>query len=298
MFDWNALKYLLAVARAGSTSGAATALRVNQTTVARQIDRLEHVLGLVLFERRTDGYRLTDQGRALLALAEKVEAPALALDAAARTLSRNAAGTLRVTTTELLATDVLAPLISDLAESQPGLRVELIADDRRLDIAGGEVDVAIRIGSVPPSPGVVRRRLGDSLWAIFCHRTYAERYGLPSGIDGLEHHRIPGGSGALATLPALQKLAHAAPRADIALRCNSVQNLIAAVRSGIALGPLPHWAAVEDENLIRCPLPTLETRYPVWLLYRESQKDVPYARAFRAALVARFHALRQRLTGG
>ena len=166
MFDWNSLKYFLAVLRGGSTLAAATLLRVNQTTVARQIDRLEQSLGLVLFERRMDGYRLTDHGRSLVALAQDVERQALSFDAAAQALRRTGSGALRITTTELLATEVIAPLISDLAEAQPGLRVELIADDRRFDIAGGEVDVAIRIGSVPASPGVVRKRIGESLWAI------------------------------------------------------------------------------------------------------------------------------------
>lgn len=297
MFDWDALKYLLAVSRAGSTLAAATMLRVNQTTVARQIDRLEQDLGLVLFERRMDGYRLTEQGHTLVALAQEVERPALALEAAARALQRTGTGALRVTTTELLATDVIAPLISDLAEMQPGLRVELVADDKRLDIAGGEVDVAIRVGSVPASPGVVRKRIGESLWAIYCQKSYAERFGVPTNVEQLRGHRIPGGSGVLATLPALERLVRAAPEADIALRCNSVPNLIAAIRSGIAVGPLPHFAAEGDAGLVRCPLPALESRHDIWLLYRESQRDVPHARAFRAALIGRFRLLRHRLAG-
>ena len=74
-------------------------------------------------------------------------------------------------------------------------------------------------------------------------------------------------------------------------------NLIAAIRSGIAVGPLPHWAAAGDDSLIRCPLPSLESRHAIWLLYRESQRDVPHARAFRAALIGRFRALRHRLAG-
>ena len=61
MFDWNDLKAFLAVARGGSTLGAAKALGINQTTVARRIESLEADLSLKLFERGQSGSRLTER---------------------------------------------------------------------------------------------------------------------------------------------------------------------------------------------------------------------------------------------
>lgn len=110
MFDWNDLKYFLAVARTGSTLAAARSLRVNQTTVARRIDALERGLGLALFVRLPNGYRLTERGEATVALAEQVEQGASTLADTVRGWSRAIAGTVRVTTTEILAIDVVAPL--------------------------------------------------------------------------------------------------------------------------------------------------------------------------------------------
>lgn len=297
MLDWNDLKFFLAVLRCGSTLAASRDLKVNQTTVARRIEALEEALGARLFERRPDGYRPTDLGRKLGPLAERVEQDAAAVADAAAAWKRTVAGVVRVTTTELLAMDVLAPLISELRADHPALQVELVADDRRLDIVHGQVDVAIRVGSVPEEPSVVRRRLGESVWSLYCSASYAERYGIPRTAEELAGHHIIGGGGDLAGLAPLAALRALAPLADIAIRCNSVPNLIAAVRSGIGVGPLPSWAAHRDRALIACPIEGTGSRSDIWLLYHESQRDTPHMRVFRDAVAERFSRLRDRLQG-
>ncbi len=83
VFDWNDLRYLLAVADAGSTATAARALRVNPTTVARRLAMLEEALGLTLFDRRQDGYTLTEAGTSLLDQARSVAQSTAAFAAAA-----------------------------------------------------------------------------------------------------------------------------------------------------------------------------------------------------------------------
>ena len=83
MFDWNDLRYFLAVAETGSTLAAGRALRVSQTTVARRVAALEEAIGLVLFERRQAGYAATPAGEALLEPARQVEAAASAFTEAA-----------------------------------------------------------------------------------------------------------------------------------------------------------------------------------------------------------------------
>lgn len=297
MFDWNDLKYFLAVSRRGSTLAAARDLHVNQTTVARRVDALEGALGARLFERRPDGYRPTVFGLKLMTLAERVERDAGAVADAAQSWNRTVSGVVRVTTTELLAMDVLAPLISDLRASHPSLQVELVSDDRRLDLVHGQVDVAIRVGSVPEEPSVVRRRLGESVWSAYCSKSYADRHGVPRSVEDLDNHHVVGGSGDLASLAPLVALATLAPHGKIAIRCNSVPNLIAAVRSGIGVGPLPNWVAHGDDTLVPCPVPAIGSRADIWLLYHESQRDTSHMRLFREAVIERFATLRDRLEG-
>src|SRR3954470_24961981 len=113
MFDWNDLKAFLAVARGGSTLAAAKALAVNQTTVARRIETLEHALSLKLFERGQTGSKLTEAGRDLLGEAEKVERATQAFDSRAKAHRRGLTGSIRITCIEILANMAVTPAIGE-----------------------------------------------------------------------------------------------------------------------------------------------------------------------------------------
>lgn len=298
MFNWNDLKYLLAITRSGSTPGAAEALKVDQTTVLRRIEGLEKALGVQLFDRRPDGYKATAIGSELAAIAERVERETAAiLNVADASLRRNA-GILRVTTTELLATDILPPVATELRRQIPELQVELIASDRMLDLMRGEADIAIRVASVPAEPAVMRRKLGEIVWAIYCTNGYAGRHGAPKTIEELNRdHHIIEGSGEIGRLDPLLWVRALAPKAQTAIKCNSVAEVIAAVRAGAAIGPLPCFVAAGDANLVRCLPPHMERRYDVWLLYPESHRQNPLIRAFLDALIKRFAMLGDQLEG-
>jgi DNA-binding transcriptional LysR family regulator len=73
MFNWNDLKYFLAIARYGSTVGAAKALNVNRSTVHRRLDELEKRLGRCLVLRQPTGYKLTELGQNMVTHAEGLE---------------------------------------------------------------------------------------------------------------------------------------------------------------------------------------------------------------------------------
>ena len=73
MFDWNDLRHFLAFAREGSTLAAAKVLGVNQSTVQRRLEELEHRLGRRLIERHPGGYRLTELGQEMRSYAERIE---------------------------------------------------------------------------------------------------------------------------------------------------------------------------------------------------------------------------------
>jgi DNA-binding transcriptional LysR family regulator len=296
MYNWNDLRFLIAVASEGSTLAASRKLGVDQTTVARRIGALERSLGITLFEKRPEGYALTERGRDALALAGRVERAALAIEDAVGAWRRGASGLLRVTTTEALATGVIAPLVAELRNTWPELTVELLADDRRLDLRAGEADIAIRLGEPDPEPELVGRRVGESHWALFCSRSYAEKRGVPATPADLAGHQIIAGSGGMARMPAHLWLSGLAPEVPVALRCNSVQSLVAAVGSGNGIAPLPIFLAGDDPSLMRC-LPELSLSAPIWLMYRSGQRDEPHLRIFVDAVSERFLALRGRLAG-
>ena len=294
MLDWNDIRVFLAVADGGSTSAAARELGLNQTTVARRIATLEATIGLTLFERRRDGYRLTADGERLLPAARQAATALTAFGDAAGATRREIAGALRVTTTEMVASEILAPLLSTLRAQHPALVVELNGDDRRLDLGKGEADIAIRLGSRPDVPGTIRKRLGVSQWGLYCAADYARAHGVPQDVAGLSDHAIIGASEGLAHITALRWLREMAPGAAVAMRCNSVPSLIAAVRAGLGIGPLPRLILRDDPALLPI-LPTLSHGGDIWLVYPERLRHSAPLRVFVDAVTDRFAELQRRV---
>jgi DNA-binding transcriptional LysR family regulator len=136
MFDWNDLKYFLAVARSGSTLAAAKVLSVNQSTVHRRLDELEKRLGHQLAVRQQSGYKLTELGQDLVTYAERVEEAVQSLERHLVASDVNLAGSIRITCPEAIGVRLLhSPLIAKFNERHPDLRVEFIISDKLLDLA-------------------------------------------------------------------------------------------------------------------------------------------------------------------
>ncbi|HVI06606.1 MAG TPA: LysR family transcriptional regulator, partial [Sphingomicrobium sp.] len=168
MLDWNDLRYFLAVAREGSTLAAGRKLRVSQTTVARRIAALERSLGLLLFQKRQAGYVMTPQGEQLLPLVERVEQEAEQFAEAAGARTRELKGTVRITTEEVYAISLLAPMLLELHERHPEILIEVDTAQAVRDLASGEADIALRstVGDQPS--GLVGRTICIDDWTLYC----------------------------------------------------------------------------------------------------------------------------------
>jgi len=239
MFDWDDLKYLLAVSRHGSTLAAARALEVNQTTVQRRLAELERRVGRPLVERHTAGYRLTEFGRTLLPQAERVEAEVQSLQQQVRRAQRDAAGTLRITCPEpLLLRITRSPLLDRFAPRHPHLKLEFVMSDKYLDLGRGDVDVALRSGDTDDG-GLVGRAIGESRWALYASRAYVARSGAPSTVAQLAQHALIGLDESMAGHRAAVWLRDAVPTATPVVRNDSVLGMLAAARAGVGVAPLP-----------------------------------------------------------
>ena len=164
--QWDDLRYVLAVARTGSALRAARSLGVDQTTVLRKLDLLETTLGTSLFERRKSGQTPTPAGKLVAETAERMEKEARGLENTLATRRRIVGGAVRLTTSDGLAARFVTPCMRAFQALYPGVSVELIATDERLDIAAGEADVALRGSSHPEGVGIVAQRMPDILWTI------------------------------------------------------------------------------------------------------------------------------------
>lgn len=280
MLDWNDLRYFLAVAREGSTLAASRTLRVSQTTVARRIEMLEQVLGIALFERRRTGYVPTEAAAGVMAAAEAAEAAMLAFQAEAQSRRRAVSGAVRLTTNELLANQVLVGAVEAFRAAFPAVRLEITTTDRRLDLAHGEADVALRASGRPTQPDLVGRRLAVDNWSFWCSRAYAERRGMPRDVAGLADHAVIGVELGAFTDPLALWFEKAAPDAAIVLRRNSIDGVFAAIRSGLGVSLMSDLVAASDPDFVRCFTPQGGPQPPdIWLLTHERLRDVPRVRA-------------------
>lgn len=287
MFDWNDLRYFLAVARKGSTLSAGRELRVSQTTVARRIAALEEALGLVLFDRRQAGYSLTTDGDALLSRAEAVEDAARNFSDAAGAEVRELRGTVRLSTEEIFSVTLLAPMLRELRELHPEILIELDSSVEVRDLGSGEADVALRSISSDPPAGIVGRRLCQDNWAFYCSRDYAERNGIPHSIRDLKKHQIVGGGGGNLWRAYSAFLDRIGMTEHVAMHQASSTGLLAAVRSGFGLAVLPCLVADDDPELIRCLPPNREHERSMWVLTHERVRHARRARVVTDFLYSR-----------
>ena len=155
--EWSDVRIFLAVARGGSYGSAARALGISHPTVGRRIKTLEDEAGQALLRRTREGLILTNSGDAVFALAESMEASALAMERRLAGNHQRLEGILRISSADWFAGYVLAPVLADLTRRHPAVVPEVIASYRLLDLSRRDADVAFRL--VPFSePDIVQRR--------------------------------------------------------------------------------------------------------------------------------------------
>jgi len=293
MFDWNDLRYFLAVAREGSTLAAAKALDVSQPTVQRRLSALEESIKRQLVEHHPTGYRLTEFGKTLFPHAEDVERSITAFQRQLMSGGQELSGTLRVTCPEGMASRLLAPLIESFRAKYPELRVDLIMTDRRLDLAKGEAEVAVRMHK-PGDESLIARKIANTPWSVYASRTYIKRHGRPQQQEDLDNHAVIEFGGEIAQIQASRWLRSTAPRATIAARGNSMLGVLAAVKSGAGLAPLPMLLGGGEEDLepLLAPIPEIGSK--IYIVMHSDLRRTARVRAFCefvAAEIVRFRPL-------
>jgi DNA-binding transcriptional LysR family regulator len=294
MFDWNDLKYFLAVARHGSTIAAGKALRLNQSTVQRRIVELEKRLGRKLVSRTASGYRLTDFGKELQPYAERIEAMVMDFERHVADTERDHSGVVRVTCPEPIV-QRMTPLIERFHARYPKLRVEFVMSDRYLDLSKGEADVAFRSGDTDDE--LIGRKIADSVWAVYASGRYIERHGRPTRIEELSQHPLVAFDESMSKHRVAKWLEDVAPDAKIIARNNSVLGLMYAVKSGVGVGALPTAIADAEPDLVRVlgPIPELARSWR--LLAHPDLRRTPRIAAFFDFIVEEREAIKSILTG-
>jgi DNA-binding transcriptional LysR family regulator len=262
--EWDDFKYLLAVARTGSLTGAAQVLKTSAATVGRRIALLEKRLGARMFDRSQTGYALTESGEAIRLKAEEVEEAVLSLEREAFGRDLRASGKVRVATAEDIASFIVAPKLPQFRKTHPGIVVELVSSWDVANLTRRDADVALRTAR-PTHGDYVIRQAGTWKCALYVSKALARELQYTPGTNALpdvdmvtwtEEHRFRGGDW----------VEKNAPKAPVALAANSRHVQYAACKAGLGAAVLPCVAADDDPDLVKL-LPAERVRsVPMWLV--------------------------------
>lgn len=282
MDNWNELRLVLAIQRAGSLTAAAKALGVDHSTAFRRLNALEAGLGVRLFERLPGGtYQATDGGARMAIAAERMEDEALALDRDITGRDHRLSGRLRVTSSETLAYCVLTRHLAAFRQAHPGIVVELVIDNRVLNLSRREADIALR--PVRPKEGDLwGRKLADVAWTLYGAPDYLAVNGGPvADTNELGRYGLIGWEETTAGIQAADWLDRTATADAFVYRTNSLVNQLGAARASIGLALLPCYLGDGDPGLARAlrePVPELMGE--LWIVTHADLKATARVRAF------------------
>jgi len=185
-FDWNRARAFLVTAEEGSLAAAARALDMTQPTLGRQVAALEQELGVDLFNRRGRGLELTPNGMKLVEHVRAMGDAANRFSLSATGKSDSIEGNICITTTELLATFILPPMIQKLRQSEPGIEIEIISTNDESNLNRREADIAIR-NFRPSQLELIAKKLFDAKGHLYAATTYLQRLGNPRSIGELNN---------------------------------------------------------------------------------------------------------------
>jgi DNA-binding transcriptional LysR family regulator len=252
--DWDKLRIFHAVAEAGSFTHAGDALSLSQSAVSRQISALEESLDCVLFHRHARGLIMTEQGELLYRTAHEVLSKLAMVEAKLVEAKDRAKGQLRITASQSFGTLWLTPVLAEFMESYPEIELELILENRELDLSMREADVAIRMAP-PRQPELIQRHIISMHLYVYAAPAYLEKYGTPRSIEELDRHRIIlyGDEMRLGIRDVnwLAKLSKDQNPPRASLRINSLYAVLKAVEAGMGIATMPEYMQAVSPHLRR-----------------------------------------------
>jgi len=248
-YNWDDLRFFLSVARSGRLTAAARQLGAEHSTVSRRITNLEKDMNAKLFERRPQGYTLTEQGNKLLVSAEEMESVAISAQGEISGSDYALSGAVRIGSPEGFGTYFLAPCLAKLSLIHLDLDIQLIARPRVFSLSKREADIAISLER-PREGRLHSRKLTDYTLSLFASKEYLANTSAPRDLEELNDHRIIGYIDDLIFTPELDYLPEVSKSLQPKLASTSVVAQMEATKSGAGICVLPTFMAANEPNLV------------------------------------------------
>ena len=264
-WNWDHLRFFLALARHGTLTGAAKVLSVSHTTVLRRIKTFEQELATHLFEHTPAGYTLTEDGKKLLRQVQKME---FAVDRIARDVvagDSKIAGNIVITTTDTLGYRVMPHAIARLQSMHPGLRTTLLISNTLADISRREADIAVRTGQEPP-PQLIGKRVGEVQFGAYAVQSYLDEHPTKGFPERTRDHRFIMLDESFSRAPFYRWLASNLSEGDDVTVVNGFMGAFELCLAGVGIAILPSYLAKQDARLVGLCDPIEIKSNTLWIL--------------------------------
>lgn len=291
--EWNDYRVVLAIQRTGGLAPAARLLGINHATVFRQVNAMETRLGARLFDRHRSGYGLTAVGEVALAAAEAMETQVLAAERRMAGGDLSLSGSIRVTAPDDMVQRLLLPMFVDFRARFPKIELEIIVDNRFLNLSRREADIAIRPTSAAPE-AMVGVNVGALTMAIYGAPNFAGAVQGGERVEALPWIGWEDGALSIAFGGYFQRMD---PAPHFVYRANSLLAQISAAELGLGVALLPCFAGDSSSQLTRIGAIDRSTASSLWLLTHPDLKRAARIKAFIDFMSAALRKKRRLLAG-
>jgi len=285
--DWDKLRIFHAVASAGSFTHAGQTLGLSQSAVSRQISALEEEISTPLFQRHARGLTMTDEGELLFSAVTDVLGRLAAAEEALKNVHDAPRGALKITASHGIGAYWLLPRLGQFLAQYPEVEVHLVMDDKELDLAQREADLAIRMRA-PVQADLIQRKLFTVHYHMYAAKSYLKDHPAPKSLEEIaDHSIIVYGETAVPEirdinwlLEAFKKNAKPGGNGKI-IRINNITGILQATEAGLGIGVVPDFVAAEHPKLERVLPEVNAPGFDVHLVYADALRQSKRVAAFR-----------------
>lgn len=296
IMDWDYLRYIHALATAGTLARAGEILGVHQTTVLRRLDQMEEQMGVQFFERDRDGLHLTPVGETAFREADRLATDMENLERRLVGQDSAPAGKVRLAATDVMVNALIGQLVAEMLQAYPDIELEVLTDNDVLNLSHRDADLTLRPVNKPQAT-LEGERIATIGSAVYGAPDYCQRH---PGMDldnapELNSWILPDESFShLATGRWYRK---ALKNTRSVVRCNSLQSMYSLARAGVGLAVLPCYLGDITSDLCPLTLPLAGEGVDLWLMVNHDTRHMARVRLVMEFLTQRLRELSPQIEG-